>query len=474
MVVAVLLAVAALVAWFWEYSRSLKPARPDLASSVLVAVAGLGAAAGLYKLTNSPLAAAAPLVAVVGAVLSSMTTGCPDKTRPSLVAFGALPAVLAMLAELPTVSTVAKASDSLAKATTSSSDWLWIGAALVGVGAFAFWANWSKSHRLDSGLMPLATAASTLLLLFLKLQSADFGLQVTGALALAATVGLALAAQFGDRAQWTKPALGVLVAAGSAAVFQFGFHKTELAVVAGTAGVTALVIGWLWGDGAPSPTAGALGTLAWTGVATVGFSQAQTPGMAAAALVGLAVTGVMGRPGAAAAMSPVFALAAYRLLRNLAPDTLESFDIGQHYVTVGLLLGAAVTVALNEFVANLGENLGPKATAAQVAAWLAAAGLAAFAAVFLGDRGTVGVVLGLALGGALATLSSRQALPGAVFGGGLAWLVAALAPMLSEAVDIKKDNKMVVFAVAVLVVAALAATAGAMARPKSEETSATA
>ncbi|MBX3112772.1 MAG: hypothetical protein KF857_12290 [Fimbriimonadaceae bacterium] len=452
--VLVLLAAAALAAWAWEYARTPKPARPDVTASLLVGLAGLASALGLFKLTGSVPVALTPVVAAAASVLSATTTGCPAKTRPSLVALGAFPAVLAMAADIPTA------------------DWLWIGAALAGVTAFGFWANWTKSHRPDSALLPLATVASALLLLFLKIQAADFGLQVTGALALVATVGLALADQLGDRSPWAGPALGAVVTGACVAVFQFGFHKPELALVVGTAGATALVIGWLWGDGAPTPTAGALGALAWTGVATVGFSQAQTPGIAAAALVGLAVTGVVGRPSAAAALSPILALAAYRLLRNLAPDTLDSFDIGQHYVTVGLLVGAATVVALNEFVGAVREQAGTKGTAALVAAWVAAGGLAAFAAVFLGDRGTVGVVLGLALGGALSCLSGRDALPGAVFGGGLAWLVAAVAPVLTEAVDIKKDNKMAVFAVAVLVVAALAATAGLLTRPNSEESSA--
>lgn len=450
-IVVALLAVVGLAGWLWELSRTPRPLHINGSAVALQALLALGAAYGLFKLTNLPLVAASPVVLFLASTSAALTAGCQLATRPSLIALGALPSVMAVWAQ------------------TVDKDWLWIGAALTVVASLGFWSGWSKTHRNDLAALPVSTASTSLLLLFLKLQHVDTGLEIVGALVLVATLGVALSALGENKLSWTPVGSGVLIAAASALAVHFGFHQTPLAIVVGTAGVTALVIGWLWGEADPTPTAGALAVLAWTGVTTVAFSQAQTPGLAAAALVGLGVSCATKRPGAIAAMAPLLALAAYRLLRNLAPDTLDAMDIGQHYVVVGLLVGASVTVALNEFVSGMAETGGWKPTVGFTAGWLAAGGLAAFASLFLGDKGTVGVVFGLALGGALSCLSGRGALPGAVFGAGLSWFTAAFAPVMADWVRLNKENKMGVLGVAVLVALVLVATAAALTRPTSEE-----
>ncbi len=455
MAVVVLLAVVAVLAWFWELSRCPKPVKIDGAATLLQGAFALAAAIWLNNVTKLPLVAAAPVVAWVGGVLTSTTWRSEDPCRPSMIALGALPPVLASVA-----GPVAK-------------DWVCIGAALAVVTAWGMWSNWSQSHRDDAAALPLATLGSIMLLLFLKLQAEDYAVPLTGALVLNATFGLGLSVLFGKKTPWASAAVAVLVGAGSVAAAQMGFHNNGLALVIGVATVTALVIGWVWGPGAPTPLAGALGVLAWTGVATVGFSQAQTPGLAAAVLVGLAVTCVMGRANAAAALSPLLALAAYRLLRNLAPDSLDALDIGQHYALVGLLVGCSVSIALNEFVAVLADGGKWKSTVAALAAFIVAVAMALFASLFLGDKGTVGVVVGLAFGGALSCLSGRPALIGAVFGGGLSWLVAATAAAVADAVKVDPQNKVGFLAVVVLAALGLCAIAGWLARPTREEPVAT-
>jgi hypothetical protein len=246
--------------------------------------------------------------------------------------------------------------------------------------------------------------------------------------------------------------------------FQMTDVATLVAVGAAAALVTGAVVG---GDGLPSrPWAFGLSAIVWLGVATVAFSVRQGFGMAACAIAGTSVALLLGHRRVLAAMAPLLALVAMRALRETLPDAARAFDIGQHYALIGLIAGT--TVALSG-LAWAREAASRRDLPSTILVGAAAALAATVGVLFLGDKGSMGLVVGFALSPVFAGFVGLSA-PGAVAAGtGLA--CASLAAMTSVGAvgEIDRDAKVALLLSASAAAAVLIGTAWLLSRRDTKE-----
>ena len=186
------------------------------------------------------------------------------------------------------------------------------------------------------------------------------------------------------------------------------YGKAEL-FYSGLAGlVAALVCCWAVSkEGRHRPLPFALGTFIWLGVATFAFSQQHGFGMSVAALGGVLTMLMLGRRDVLVTVSPIIALAFYRLFTEMFPNTTRALDIGQHYGLLGLLVGIAVVIVVMESLETVSGVEGLKARGAGALTSVIALGTVLAATVFLGEKGSVGLLVGLCLGPAVKSLGAR-------------------------------------------------------------------
>ncbi len=260
---------------------------------------------------------------------------------------------------------------------------------------------------------------------------------------------------------WIGTTFVIAAFMGAASVLGYRFFFMAEAAVLPIAGaaLSALVAYMAPAQKSSSLTV-ALAAVAWLGAATLAFSFKQGFGIALLALGGV-VTAVMGGNRLAlAAVTPALGLAGFRLFRELNPDSVRAFDIGQHYALIGLLLGLALVLVAVEAVRAKGAR--PVSLAL---GGLAIAGTVLASIVFLGAKGTLGLFIGLGMGPVVAVLTGHaRGGVTAVGVGGMA-LVAAGTPLLLPAMELGRDGKVQVLFFSGLLIAALAVAAARLGRP---------
>ncbi|MCW5938719.1 MAG: hypothetical protein KF884_05770 [Fimbriimonadaceae bacterium] len=266
---------------------------------------------------------------------------------------------------------------------------------------------------------------------------------------------------------WPSWAPGLFAAAAftGAGVFlgQRYFFMGDIAVLVAVGALAALVTGVVLGGEGPAPRAWAFGLSAvvWLGVATVAFSFRQGYGMAVCGLSGAIVALLLGQRGVLAAMAPIVALAAMRALRETLPDATRAFDIGQHYALIGLILGPTVLLTGLAWARDTAHRRDwlPTALVGAVAAATAVIGV-----MFLGDKGSIGLVVGFALAPALAGMVGLSAPGAAAAGTGLACASLASLTALGGSGEIGRDMKVTLLVGSAVVAALLLGTAWALSR----------
>ena len=165
--------------------------------------------------------------------------------------------------------------------------------------------------------------------------------------------------------------------------------------------------------------------------------------MSIAAFAGVLIILILDRRDVLVTVSPIVALVFFRLFTEMFPNSTRALDIGQHYGLLGLLAGIAVVIVVMESLERFGKVEGLKARSAGALTCVIAFGVVLAATVFLGQKGSVGLLVGLCLGPAVKSLGSR------VSAGSFALSLALVAafiiahPSLSTDVDLDHQGKQI-------------------------------
>jgi hypothetical protein len=188
--------------------------------------------------------------------------------------------------------------------------------------------------------------------------------------------------------------------------------------------------------------------------------------MAMAGLVAVIASLLAGERRAVALVSPILALSVYRLARFLYPDFSRSFDIGQHYAIVGLVVGILLPLILLQWGRDVSDGKSWPTALAATCAGAAALIATSFAVVFLGAKGASGLAIGYGLSPALSTL--KGGVPKTALATGLAlacWTVVSMGATVSQD-ELARPDKTRLLGLVTLVVVGLATVAWLLTRFK--------
>lgn len=178
-------------------------------------------------------------------------------------------------------------------------------------------------------------------------------------------------------------------------------------VLAGGIALAGLAAWFLRDDEPSNAFAGGLACVLFVAAATTAFSFYKGLGMAVLSLTVVATVASLGNRRALAAAGPLMALVLFRVFREEYVDATRSFDIGQHYAIIGLILGAMMPLLALEW--RQGPGLKASGRALAGASWVALLLFFPLAAgILLGAKGTIGLLIGAGFAGALGALRGDQ------------------------------------------------------------------
>ncbi|CAN5712613.1 hypothetical protein BH11ARM2_BH11ARM2_19190 [soil metagenome] len=278
-------------------------------------------------------------------------------------------------------------------------------------------------------------------------------------LGLAATVGALLAFYVPAKIAPVKPVLiGVLSLI--VATFFFKLGEGGLVVSVGIGALAGVVLHWLFGEEEAPLDAVRIGLAAVIGVglATITFGLGRGAGMALALVAAGGVLLGVGNRRAMLALGPLIGLVLFRVLREAGTGATRALDIGQHYTLLALILGAFVPLLPWDWLKKSRQSLH---TGGGILLWsLLVLAIPPLVILMFGMRGAIGFVVGLGLSGMVQALRGEKSLMPLTVGAGMAGMtILALTP-LAEKMDMSRDEKVHLFALAgvgILVVAALLA-----------------
>lgn len=440
---AAVLAVGGLIcAWLEPPQNRLRPSW--LAAIGLLVAEGIliGGAMGLGLVREFPLSAA--LFSVVAFAL----LWWKPSAKLGFIGIGA-----ASMIPLITQDSVGKAIES----TSAIANPLFFAIAVVGIaGACLAWSGQSEAGAIFTGSAMLVGFANTW-------TPADFGKIPSSAgtmlaIALVAAVLLKLFLDKGlkDR-EWLSGALTslLLVVAGFALSRWSTQGHEMLPVIVFASVIAGLACVWM-GAGNRTPFRTILGGLIWLGVATVAFSQGKSLYMAIAMLAGFGTLALLGQFRQFPLLGAALGLLGYRTFYADHDLLAKAYDIGQHYALIGTLLGAgAVMLAAFAGRGFRGRDSVRGWLRFGVTALLIGASLfPAFA--MLGEKGSVGLIVGLGLGSLLAALDDAGGSAIIAFAA-LFGTISMAYGRLAESFDVSRDDKVKILLIAGIAIAGLIA-----------------
>ena len=209
------------------------------------------------------------------------------------------------------------------------------------------------------------------------------------------------------RAPSLRPALALVAIAGLTWLVLARYLGENGAALVGVVSVAAVAVtAWAVPVGGGTVAAWGVSAVVWLGMATFAFSESQGYGMAVAGLVGVGAALAIGRRDVLPPIGVVVGLATYRLFRENNADIVQAFDIGQHYALIGFLLGIVVLVAVADAMARRKEGWGSGLHGALIG--LIAAAIVVGASAFFGPKGSIGLMVGLAVAPVVSQLTSAR------------------------------------------------------------------
>ena len=359
---------------------------PSSSDGIALLVLFAGAGVLLFKLTPpqqlSPIAAAA--AAGVFAILAATIFEAMGLPTCGLIALGALgPAALLALTPKP------------------------LDSALMALPAAAALSSLVLPSR-SSFLVTIVAALGCISAAFglnndLSFVSPSAGIVLFGAVALVGLGGLGFNRLAPNAAKiWPIVACVLLAAIG------YGASVKYLSLGPGWVGlaaapVVALLAYWLFEttqkeESFPLLVAAAL----WLGLATAAFGLSKAFGVSLALLLAVGTLAVLEADRAIVTVGPMIAVVLTQLFRQIHPNAVRSVDVGQHYILIGLAIGALLPLLPYEWLFERAELKAAKKAAGNLiwAALLCAAPL--LIGIYLAPKGLVGFVAGLGLAGLFA------------------------------------------------------------------------
>jgi hypothetical protein len=253
----------------------------------------------------------------------------------------------------------------------------------------------------------------------------------------------------------TETVLGLIPAVVSFALFAtasyFVTKKLELPqftpfIFAG-GGLLALVVSWLSPNTeGVSTVRTVLASVLWVAAGTAAFGMEKGLGMAVGLFAAAGILLIIGNRAALLSLGPLAALVIYRLFREAHGDASRSFDIGQHYAMIGVLLGAILPVMAQEWLRGTAQK-GGGATLMAAGIWillLAAAPIPI--AVGLSVKGIVGYLVGLGLASVLEGARGEKSAHSLSLALGLGFAMVLLYDWLSPHLDLARSDKIIALA----------------------------
>jgi len=293
---------------------------------------------------------------------------------------------------------------------------------------------------------------------FLALAAAVAGL-------LALPIGEGLAKKDKKLSPATPLVLFVVFAAAAFLVFRkLGLVEAFTAVFFG-ASIVALVVAWLAQE-EESLTRVVIGSILWLAVASASYGYLRGFGMSVALIAGLGITLVLDRPKALLCLGPLAAVVVFRVFSQLHPEAGRSFDIGQHYQLMGLLLGVLVPILAGEWLRSA-----PPSKLLWLAAvlWLLVMAAAPLpVAIAFSDKGIIGYLVGLGLAPVLEA-TRRRSLDTLFISIGLGCSMVLLYNWIQPHLELDRHEKIVALSWVVGLIAVAVIGILAISRPRPEQ-----
>lgn len=248
---------------------------------------------------------------------------------------------------------------------------------------------------------------------------------------------------------WVGPALGLLLAGIVFGVGAALFGKDHvprtlmLAVLAAVATAFAMPSG-----SKPDALRVGLAGLVWLGIATYAFSHSLTLGMSLALVAGAGAIALTASEAAYPMLAPLAGLVGFRLARNVYPEATRAFDLGQHYAVVGVVLAIVLVMVLGAAFGREVKAGGWRIPVATGAGWLLGVLAVLFSVMFLGAKGTTGLIVGIGLAPLIVQLGKADGAAGSGLSVGLIGLLGLAYPKLAELFEVSRAEKQTAFAVA--------------------------
>ncbi|HWA84300.1 MAG TPA: hypothetical protein VG820_12730 [Fimbriimonadaceae bacterium] len=224
----------------------------------------------------------------------------------------------------------------------------------------------------------------------------------------------------------------------------------------------------LAGEDQPEAFRFVLAAVIWLGAATVAFGMDLGYGMAVTLLGGAAALLLFGNMRGLMAIAVAAAILIYRLFRELFPDEAKALDIGQHYTMVGIAIGALLPLLPIEWARGL--KLSRERTTIATVVWLLILlGLPIAAAVLLGSKGAIGMVVGLSFAAIVEGLRGTVSLAPAGIAVGLGSFTVLSFDWLGDWTDLERVVKLRAVMIVTVVALVLGSALFGLSRQKASE-----
>lgn len=207
--------------------------------------------------------------------------------------------------------------------------------------------------------------------------------------------------------------------------------------------VAALIAYWLASteDSRPDAFGLLVSAAIWLGLATAAFGLTKSFGVSLALVLAIGTLISLNADRALVSVGPLLAVVLTQTFKAIHPDAARSVDVGQHYVLIGLVLGALLPLIPEEWLERV-KPPGEWRRTAAVALWVAIlCASPLLIGIYLAPRGLMGFVAGLGFSGFFGSLRSPVALTVPALSAGLGCLTIKTYGWMGDLANLPRNDK---------------------------------